>query len=38
MAVLSLNVMMLMLGIVAIAGNLNGALLAIPRRHSLPRR
>ena len=37
MAVLSLNVMMLMLGIVALAGNVNGAILGIPRRRSMPR-
>jgi hypothetical protein len=36
MAILSLNVMLLMLGIVAIAANLNGAVLGLPRRHSFP--
>ena len=35
---MSLNVMLLMLGLVAVAGNLNGGMLGLPKPHHFPER
>ncbi len=37
-AVMSFNVTMLMLGVVAVAGNLNGGILGLPKPHNIPKR